>query len=150
MQAFAQLLNHAVVNAAAELRALQPGGDATKEFREPERFQQKIVRTEVHGGPGAAIGQLAGHEDELGVGQLGIRPHFLQQAAAVLAGHLDVAQDEIGQMLAGEFPSAGGVGGAQGAVAVGFKTQGESRRQVHIIVDDEDGLEAGAGVGGGG
>ena len=50
-------------------------------------------------------------------------------------------------MLPGESPPLGGIGGAEGAVAVGLKTHGHGGAKLHVVIDDQDGLEAGGLVG---
>ena len=47
----------------------------------------------------------------------------------------------------GQFPSDDGIRGAEGAVAVGFKTQRQGCGKMYIVVDDEDGFEADSGTG---
>jgi hypothetical protein len=70
----------------------------------------------------------------------------VQQARAVPARHVNVAQDQIGKILPGHLQARGAGIGLDDAIAFPAKNQGERGAQRLIVIDNQNGFHSGKNV----
>ena len=134
----AELRQHAVLDVGADVGALEAGGDAFDEGLDADGLGEEIVGALFHAFAGSDGLGVAGHEDDLLVAEVGVGADVFEEGLAVAAGHGDVGEDEIGELLAGEGVAGVAGVGLEDAVAFVAEDGAEDGADVGVVVDQEN------------
>ena len=120
------------VEGAALGGAIEGGG----ELFEGEGLGEVVAGAGAHGFDGGVDGGEGGHDDDDGLGMVGV--DVFEQREAAAAGELEVEQEDIdGAVLEGEAGGGDGVGGLGGEAEAGGDL-GAGVADGGIVVDDQD------------
>ena len=98
-----EVFDQPVVDPPVHAGALQAGGNAAGKFLDAEGLEQEIVGAEFHAGPRRHRVRISGHEDELAGMQAFFPADRLEDGGAVEPRHVDVAENQIRPLAAGDF-----------------------------------------------
>ncbi len=126
-----------VLHAPVDSGAGEACADATGQLFVPERFDEEIIGAQFHAVAWADIEGIAGHEDELARAEIWIGADEFEHAEAVEIRHVDVAQDEVGKVLAGLADAIQATAGGDDMVTGVGEALGGDLAQGDIVINDQ-------------
>ncbi len=117
---------------------VEAGGDGGEEFLHRVGLGEVVIGTEAHGVALVLATGDAGEEDEGDGGGLGVLLESGEGLVAVHVRHLDVTDDEVGRVFAGEFEAFASVSGAESLIAAGLEQFCGERLHRRIVVNNKN------------
>jgi hypothetical protein len=131
----AHLVNAAVAVTTRSLDTREAGVDGGQEVFGRDRLHEVVVRPRLHARPHF---RLAGEEQEGERRQLRIGPDGLEDPVPVEAGHVDVADHDLGGLAADEVEALHSVCGRQGLMPRVGEDLGHHAAELGLVVDEDD------------
>ena len=131
----AKLGQHLVFHSPTDGGPTEPRLDATQQGFEAHRFHQKIVRPFLHALAGCHQIGPPGHQHNLPGLKFRIAPDVPKECRAISSGHMDVAEDQIGQMLPSHIEASSTGISLDDPITAGAQCSAECDPQVFRVID---------------